>query len=54
MADVTRFSVSLEADLLDAFDKFVRDGSFATRSEAIRQLLRQTRRAWRSRAMIDP
>ena len=42
MADLTRFSVSLEADLLEAFDKFVRDGSFATRSEAIRQLLRQT------------
>jgi CopG family nickel-responsive transcriptional regulator len=41
MSDLTRFSVSLEADLLDAFDKFVRDGSFATRSEAIRQLLRQ-------------
>jgi CopG family nickel-responsive transcriptional regulator len=42
VADLTRFSVSLEADLLEAFDKFVRDGSFATRSEAIRQLLRQT------------
>jgi CopG family transcriptional regulator, nickel-responsive regulator len=42
VTDLTRFSVSLEADLLDAFDKFVRDGSFATRSEAIRQLLRQT------------
>ena len=41
MSDLTRFSVSLEADLLEAFDKFVRDGSFATRSEAIRQLLRQ-------------
>ncbi|AMV23814.1 Putative nickel-responsive regulator [Gemmata sp. SH-PL17] len=42
MSDLTRFSVSLEADLLEEFDKFVRDGSFATRSEAIRQLLRQT------------
>jgi CopG family transcriptional regulator, nickel-responsive regulator len=42
MADLTRFSVSLEADLLEAFDKYVRDGSFATRSEAIRQLLHQT------------
>jgi CopG family nickel-responsive transcriptional regulator len=42
MSDLTRFSVSLEADLLEAFDKFVRDGSFATRSEAIRQLLRRT------------
>ena len=42
MSDLTRFSVSLEADLLGAFDRYVRDGSFATRSEAIRQLLRQT------------
>ena len=42
MPELTRFSVSLEADLLGAFDKFVQDGSFATRSEAIRQLLRQT------------
>jgi CopG family nickel-responsive transcriptional regulator len=42
MAELTRFSVSLEADLLEAFDRFVADGSFATRSEAIRQLLRQT------------
>lgn len=42
MSELTRFSVSLEADLLEAFDRFVQDGSFATRSEAIRQLLRQT------------
>lgn len=41
MSELTRFSVSLEADLLEAFDNFVRDGAFATRSEAIRQLLRQ-------------
>ncbi|MFO0850413.1 MAG: nickel-responsive transcriptional regulator NikR [Gemmataceae bacterium] len=42
MAEVTRFSVSLEPDLLAAFDRFVTDGRFATRSEAVRQLLRQT------------
>src|SRR5580704_1465491 len=42
MSDLTRFSVSLEADLLEAFDRYVRDGSFATRSEAIRQILRRT------------
>ncbi len=42
MPDLSRFSVSLEADLLAAFDGYVRDGAFATRSEAIRQLLRQT------------
>ncbi len=42
MSEISRFSVSLEADLLEAFDKYVRDGAFATRSEAIRQLLRQS------------
>jgi CopG family nickel-responsive transcriptional regulator len=42
MSEVTRFSVSLEPDLLAAFDRFVKDGRFATRSEAVRQLLRQT------------
>src|SRR5580700_4236997 len=42
MSELTRFSVSLEADLLEAFDRFVKEGSFATRSEAIRQLLRRT------------
>lgn len=50
MADLVRFSVSLEADLLEAFDKFVTEGRFATRSEAIRQLLRKslTTDAWES------
>jgi len=42
VSDLTRFSVSLEADLLEEFDKYVQEGAFATRSEAIRQLLRQT------------
>jgi CopG family transcriptional regulator, nickel-responsive regulator len=42
MSDLVRFSVSLEGDLLEAFDRYVKDGRFATRSEAIRQLLRQT------------
>jgi CopG family transcriptional regulator, nickel-responsive regulator len=42
MSELTRFSVSLEADLLQAFDRFVKEGAFATRSEAIRQLLRRT------------
>jgi CopG family nickel-responsive transcriptional regulator len=42
MSDLVRFTVSIEAELLDAFDGYVRDGRFATRSEAVRQLLRQT------------
>jgi CopG family nickel-responsive transcriptional regulator len=42
VSEISRFSVSLEADLLEAFDRYVREGAFATRSEAIRQLLRQS------------
>lgn len=41
MSEIVRFSVSLEADLLERFDKFCTEGQFATRSEAIRQLLRE-------------
>lgn len=41
MSEIVRFSVSLEFDLLERFDKFCADGQFATRSEAIRQLLRE-------------
>ncbi len=42
MSDVVRFTVSLEADLLERFDAFCEEGQFATRSEAIRQILRET------------
>lgn len=41
MSEVTRFSVSMEADLLERFDRYVLDGKFATRSEAVRQLVHQ-------------
>lgn len=48
MSEIVRFSVSLEADLLERFDRFCEEGKFATRSEAIRQLLREklTSVAW--------
>ena len=39
MSDVVRFTISVERELLDAFDQFVAEGQFATRSEAIRQLI---------------
>jgi CopG family nickel-responsive transcriptional regulator len=42
VAELVRFSVSLEADLLEQFDRYCTGGRFATRSEAIRQLLRET------------
>jgi CopG family transcriptional regulator, nickel-responsive regulator len=52
MSEIVRFSVSLEADLLVAFDEYCESGKFATRSEAIRQLLRErlTHAAWSAAA----
>ena len=48
MSKITRFSVSLEDDLLEQFDHYCKQQQFATRSEAIRQLLRDTltKEAW--------
>ena len=48
MSRIVRFSVSLEQDLLKKFQRFCREEHFATRSEAIRQLIHDflARRAW--------
>ena len=48
MSEITRFSVSLEDDLLEQFDRYCNEQQFATRSDAIRQLLREklTKEAW--------
>ncbi len=48
MSKITRFSVSVEDDLLEKFDRFCKEERFATRSEAVRQIIRDTltRRAW--------
>lgn len=52
MSEIVRFSVSLEGDLLEKFDEFCSREQFATRSEAVRQLIREmlTRQAWESGA----
>jgi CopG family nickel-responsive transcriptional regulator len=42
VSSLVRFSVSLESDLLDQFDRYIQEQRFATRSEAVRQLLRET------------
>ena len=48
MSEIVRFSVSVEEDLLDKFDEYCEQEQFATRSEAVRQLIRDqlTGRAW--------
>ena len=50
MSEIVRFSVSVESELLEQFDRFCRQEQFATRSEAVRQLIREklTMRAWES------
>lgn len=52
MSDLQRFSVSLEEDLLQAFDRYCTNNQIATRSEAFRQLIREklTAEAWASNA----
>lgn len=42
MSELVRFSVSLESELLKQFDQYIHEQQYATRSEAIRQLLRET------------
>jgi CopG family transcriptional regulator, nickel-responsive regulator len=52
-SEVVRFSVSLEGELLESFDRYCAEGKLATRSEAIRQLLREklTTVAWMTDAV---
>jgi CopG family nickel-responsive transcriptional regulator len=52
VSEIVRFTVSLEAELLQQFDQFCTEHRYATRSEAIRQLLRETltHQAWESDA----
>ncbi len=50
MSEIVRFSVSLEDDLLEQFDQYCERQKLATRSEAMRQLIREklTAEAWKS------
>jgi CopG family nickel-responsive transcriptional regulator len=40
LSKLIRFGVSIEKDLLDNFDKLIDEKSYATRSEALRDLIR--------------
>lgn len=40
MSEISRFGVSVEDDLLESFDRLVTDRGYATRSEALRDLMR--------------
>jgi CopG family nickel-responsive transcriptional regulator len=48
MSEIVRFSVSVEEELLEEFEEYCQQEQFATRSEAVRQLIRDrlTSRGW--------
>ncbi len=41
MSDLVRFGVSIQRDLLEAFDAFLAEKSYSNRSEAVRDLIRR-------------
>ena len=41
MKKLQRFGVSVETELLDQFDQFIRERNYQTRSEALRDLMRE-------------
>jgi len=48
MSGIVRFGVSLEKDLLDKFSKLIKEKKYLSRSEAIRDLIRESlvKREW--------
>ncbi len=54
MAELMRFGVSLEKDLLDKFDRIIRIENYSNRSEAIRDLIREklVRKEWKGKAEV--
>lgn len=40
MSDIIRFGVSIDTNLLENYDRFIADRGYATRSEALRDLIR--------------
>ncbi len=48
MGNLYRFGISLDKDLIDAFDEHIRGRNYQNRSEAIRDLIREelTRKQW--------
>jgi CopG family nickel-responsive transcriptional regulator len=49
MAELARFGVSLEKELLDKFDRLIKDKNYTCRSEAFRDLIRKelVEKQWR-------
>ena len=41
MNSIKRFGVSIESNLIDRFDKYIKSKNYANRSEALRDLIRK-------------
>jgi CopG family nickel-responsive transcriptional regulator len=54
MSELVRFGVSLEKDLLDKFDRLIKEKNYTNRSEAFRDLMRQelVMREWEADANV--
>jgi len=42
LSDIIRFGVSIDQDLLENYDRLIAERGYATRSEALRDLIRET------------
>jgi len=49
-----RFSISLEEDLLEKFDEYIREHGYSNRSEAVRDLIRKglIKQEWESDSLV--
>ncbi len=55
MSNLVRFGVSLEDDLLNKFDRHIKERKYTNRSEAVRDLIREElvkKRCWISSTII--
>jgi len=53
MSEITRFGVSIEQDLLENYDRLIGERGYATRSEALRDLIRDALIAQRIETETD-
>jgi len=53
LSDIIRFGVSIEQDLLENYDRLIAERGYATRSEALRDLIREALVAQKIEAETD-
>ena len=53
MSEIVRFGVSIEQDLLENYDRLIAERGYATRSEALRDLIRESLIQEKSKANLN-